>query len=441
MAINIGGLATGMDTNALIEQLMKAERRPLERLERDKSYENSRIAAFKDFDQKLKDLLSKVEAIDTSKEIRSFKATSPTSEFFSLSSSSSAVSGTYQVEVKALSRLQKNVSQGYASMTDANFGTGKITINGQDINYSGDSLSTLRDKINAVNTGATPTGVSASIINDGSTGYRLVLTGKDGATSFTASVTETVAGTYAPPAFTTTQTARQGHIFVDGVNVYSKSDVFSEAIPGVTLTANKENTAGVSTTVTVGVDKEGIKSKVSAFVEGYNEIFRFVSKQADADWGKDSSFRSVKGRIQGLLVSEVASSGSLKRLSELGLETNKKDGTISLNSSVFDNLVTNNLDSVDKLLAGETGVDGVTKKFKDYLKGVTDLETGIYAGRKEVSDTSIRRIDQQVQRQEARLEQREKTLRAQFDAMETLVSSMSGQSSYLAQQIGLWSQR
>ena len=69
MAITFGGLATGMDTDAIISALMGIERRPLQRLETDKSFFNSRQTAFNDLDGKLKDLMAKAEAIDTANEM------------------------------------------------------------------------------------------------------------------------------------------------------------------------------------------------------------------------------------------------------------------------------------------------------------------------------------------------------------------------------------
>lgn len=445
MAINFGGLATGLDTNALITELMKAERRPIERLERDKQFFKSRLDAFKSFEQKLKDLQAKFEALDTSNEVRTFKASAATDSYFSLKADSKAVPGSFQVEVKNLAQVQKDVSQGYASKTEASFGTGTITINGKDIAYSGDSLSGLADKINAANTGATPTGVSASIINDGVSGYRLVLSGKDAGSPFSISMTETTAGTYAPPAFANTQVAKEAAILVDNVEIKSKSNVFEEAIPGVTLTLNKPNDPGVGTVVSVETDKTGLKDKIQGFVNAFNGVVNFLAEQKDADWGKDSAFRSAKRRLQDLLVTSVEGTGSLGTLSQLGIVTDKKTGTLSFKSSELETLIGEKLGDIDKLLAGESGIDGIAKKFTEYLKGVTDASDGIYAGRKETTDKSLRKIDDSILRLEARLEQREKNLRAQFTALEGLVSSMNSTSSYLSQQMSMmnsmWSQR
>ena len=54
MTIQFGGLATGLDTSSIIDQLMNIERQPLTRLEADKTWLNNRLKAFTELDTRLK---------------------------------------------------------------------------------------------------------------------------------------------------------------------------------------------------------------------------------------------------------------------------------------------------------------------------------------------------------------------------------------------------
>ena len=54
MTIQFGGLATGLDTSSIIDQLMNIERQPLARLEADKTSLNNRLKAFTELDTRLK---------------------------------------------------------------------------------------------------------------------------------------------------------------------------------------------------------------------------------------------------------------------------------------------------------------------------------------------------------------------------------------------------
>lgn len=442
MAINFGGLATGMDTNSLIEALMKAERRPIERLQDEKNFQNSRLNAFSGFDSRLKTLLMRFEGLDTANEVRAYKATATDTSFFSVSGSADALAGNFQVQVKNLAQVQKDVSLGYASRSEALFGSGTLTINGTEIAYDGDSLNELAAKINAANTGDEATGVSASIINDGSdNGFRLVLTGKDSGTTFAVSVNagppEEGEEPLAHPSFSTTQEARLATIVVDNIEIKSKTNVFDQAIPGVTLTLNKAHEGDASTAVNVSFDKASLKGKIQGLVSAYNDVMNYISQQANSSWGRDSSFRSVQGRLQSLLVTSVGGEGNIRTLSQLGLKTDAKAGTLTLDGEKLDKIIDEDFASLEKLLAGKDNIQGIAKPFTDYLKGLTHTVDGLFAGRKKATSSSLRQIDASIDRNERRLEQREQTLRTQFESLETLVSSMNATSNYLSQQINL----
>ena len=169
MAISFGGLATGLDTTSLIEQLMQAERQPLTRLENDKTYFNARSAALSQFEAKLESFLSKIGKLDSASELQAKKATQSSEDFFSATADSEALPGSYQVEVVDLAQVQKSVSLGVADKTAANFGLGTLTLTVGDndpveitIDADNNSLEGIMSAINEADAG-----VTASIINDG----------------------------------------------------------------------------------------------------------------------------------------------------------------------------------------------------------------------------------------------------------------------------------
>lgn len=188
MSITFGGLATGLDTNAIVDQLMALERQPITRLQTDKTWFESRQEAYGTLNGKLQDFLSTVKNLGSSDDLRKKSVSSSSEEFFSVTAGADALPGTnYQVEVVALAQVQKDVSQGYSSKTAQNFGLGDLTLIVGDadpviitIDETNNSLEGIMDAIN--DAGA---GVNASIINDGTdTPYRLVLTGDEVATNF-----------------------------------------------------------------------------------------------------------------------------------------------------------------------------------------------------------------------------------------------------------------
>ena len=188
MSITFGGLATGMDTNSIVDQLMAIERQPINRLNTDKAWFQSRQAAYGAFDGKLKNFLSAIENLGSSEDLRKMSVAASKEEFLSATADSDALPGaSYQVEVVSLAQVQKNVSQGYMDKFAHGFTPGELTLTVGDnetvtisIDETNNSLEGVMEAINAADTG-----VNASIINGGTDSpYRLVLTGEDVAADF-----------------------------------------------------------------------------------------------------------------------------------------------------------------------------------------------------------------------------------------------------------------
>lgn len=427
MAITLGGLATGLDTNSLISALMDAQRQPLKRLENDKSFHKTRLTAYTDFDKKLKDLLAKAEAMETSQKFLASKATPSSKDYFGVTATATAPSGNYNIEVVSLAKQEREVAAGVADgYTSAG---GELTINGKTVNITaGSTLEQIRGAINST----ADIGVSASIINDGTgTPHRLVFTANQAGVNgvdITANTTDL--------AFTS-QAGSLAQVKVDGIDIFRSSNTIADAIPGVTLDLVKMNPLGETTSLKVETDQDAVKQKLKDFVKSYNDIVSFIGNQKDASWGRDSGLQLPKTRLQNLLTTAIGGSGTLQSLSQLGLET-QKDGTVVLNDAKMSKTLTDNLADVTNLLTGVNGGGGIVAKFKTYLKGVTDRVDGLLPSRKKSTEASIKRIDINIERMEMRLAKREKSLRAQFEALELLTSAMNSQGAFLANQINAW---
>ncbi|MCF8038383.1 MAG: flagellar filament capping protein FliD [Desulfohalobiaceae bacterium] len=441
-SITFSGLSSGLDTDNIVKELMNIEKRPITRLQGDKEWMNNRLKAFTSFDTKLNSFLSKIEKLDSSEDIRSKKATLSSEEFLSVSSSSEANAGRYDIEVVDLAQVEKSVTQGYADQTASEFGTGTLSISvGSEapvevsIDETNNSLEGIKEAINQAEAG-----VTATVINDGTANpYRLVLTGEDTADGFTLDSSGLSGGTYANPSLTETQSAQQAHIRVDNIDIYSDSNTVSGAIEGVTLDLLKSE-AGTTTSLEVDLDKASIQGLIDEFVSGYNEVVSFVSNQSQMEGSGggvlsgDSGLNVVKRRLQNLLTTRLDNSGTFTALSELGLET-QRDGSLSVDSTTLGEAIENDLDSVEKLLAGEDDSQGIAVQFQNYLEDITDSRDGFLAGRETSIQNNISRIETDIERMQDRLAKREETLRAQFMAMEQMMSQLNAQQDFLTQQM------
>jgi len=451
MTISFGGLATGMDTSALIEALMSAERAPLTRMEADKVWLNNRLSAFQEFDSKLNSFLSNIENLGDSDQYYKRQISSNSDDFFTTTVTNDAfINTSYQVTVESLAQVQKSYSNtidglgndiGFSSKTGKILGTGSFIINtdGTDhtINITTEN-NTLEGLMTAINDAGL--GISAAIINDGTASpYRLILTGQNVGSTFSINSSGLAGGTESFQNFDMSQPATQAHIIVDGLDIYSDSNIVEEAIPGVTLDLLAAE-SGTTTQISISKDNSAAQANIDTFIKGYNEVISFVTSQSTMGdtnggiLGGDSGLGAIKRHLQDMLTTMTDNGGSFKALSELGLET-QKDGTVTLNMETLNDAIDNNLDSLVSLLAGDEEHEGLAARFNDYLESLTNSTDGMLAGRKASISTNIKRIDTRINQTELRLVKREKMLNAQFTAMEQMVSLMNAQSDFLTQQM------
>jgi len=464
--VTFGGLATGLPTEDIITKLMAIERRPLDNLEADKTYETNRLKAYGQLNTRLNELREAVGAMNLTSEVRTTKANVSSESAFT-ATSNNAIPASYNIVVKKLAQVQKDVSAvGYASNSAGIFGTGTITVNGKAISLdaANNSLQGLSAAINAV---AETTGVSASIINDGSggsTAYHLVLTGKDASTAFTVtSDLKDGAGAAIPFATTSTQVAQQAQLTVDGIEVSSNSNTITGVIAGVTLNLNATSpipdpaqpTVYTATKLDIVADPSALKEKISAFVSSYNKVMEWIAEgyadKTDTDTADstdtetdtkedvlsdylrgDATVNSIKRGLQSLLSDVVKGSGSLHVLGEIGIST-AKDGTLLVNNTKLDAALEGGLDNMTKLLAGEDGVAGVMQKFNTYLLDATSPTQGMYAEKRDRYESRVERLDNQIADKTTMIDKIEARLKARFNAMELLISNLNSQSGYLTQ--------
>ncbi len=478
MSITFSGLATGLDTDSIVKDIMALERAPLDRIEAKKTAEADRLKAYEQFKSRLDGLKSAAAAMSLTSQIRSTSVSLSSEDAFTATSSSGSL-GNYNISVAQLSQVQKTISGGFSSKTDSLLGTGTVTVNGTEITVTDDNNS-LVGLLQSINEQSDTTGVTASIINDGtgSDAYHLVFTGKDANTTFTVETSlEDATSTEIPVTLTDAQTAQQAVAFIDGIKVVGDTNTLTDAISGVTLNlhglsaTNSSGTAEVgvdpwewadppvyaSTRMDVEADTGGLKEKITSFVTAYNDTMDWILSGYEEFGGTaatvddpdteeeellgsllrgDSTINNVKRQLQNVLTSVIDNSGDFNILSEIGISTNL-NGTLKQDNTKLDAALENNYDDMIYLLSGDNEAGGVMKNFNSLLLDLTSNSTGMYAIKKNNYENAVGRFDTQIDQMELRLTKRENSLRAQFSTMEQLVSSLNAQGDFLTQQMNI----
>ncbi|MCX8006206.1 MAG: flagellar filament capping protein FliD, partial [Burkholderiaceae bacterium] len=440
--------AGAIDVRGLVDQLMQVERKPLQKLQERETQIQSRLSALGRFKGALAALRSATDGLRQASAFDAAKAT-VSGEGVSATAGGQAQLGTYRIAVTQLARAQSFASAGFASAM-APVGSGTVTIRSADgasvlatitIGDSGSgTLTEIRDEINAANVG-----VRAALIDDG-TQVRLVLTAAQTGVANGFQV-ETSAGLSAL-AITQTQAAQDAQFSVNGLALTSATNTVSGAIPGVTLNLTKAPPAGAppATTVEADVsvvrDADKVKASIGEFVKAYNELEKLIAELTRYDpntrtaaiLNGESAVRSVQNEIrQTVRAVRSAAAGELTRLSEVGLEL-QTDGTLKLNETRFLGALNANADRVARLFtatAATPAEQGFAVRLRDRLAAATGVDGAVQA-REDGLRASIRALDQQQERLEARLAQVEKRLLAQFSKLDALLAARQQQSAALA---------
>jgi len=242
-----GGLATGMDTNSIVEQLVSLESRPLTLLRSRQSGMKTQVSTLGDIGSKLSALATAAKDLGDAGVLGTRVVS--TNDAFTALTGSAATAGRYGLEVTQLARASKWRSGAFAAGATHAGGTLALTVQGKTYDpitiADGASLADVAAKIRAL--GAP---VSASVISDGTSSY-LSVTANDtghpigGSPAQALALAFTPAGTPAgqAPAYAEIDPARNATFELDGLSFTRQSNTVSDALPGVTLTFKKEGGA------------------------------------------------------------------------------------------------------------------------------------------------------------------------------------------------------
>ncbi|MFI4940698.1 MAG: flagellar cap protein FliD N-terminal domain-containing protein, partial [Burkholderiales bacterium] len=190
-ALSAAGIGSGLDVNSIVSKLMQVESLPLTQLNSQVSSYQATLSAYGTVNSALSTFQSSVTSLNSPSMFGSLSVTPVNSSILTGSTTSTAITGSYNVNVTQLAQAQSLATAGQASTSSAissgagsdNFigstlsssvategiATGSLTLNGTAIatDSSTTSATALAAQINLA-TGAT--GVTASVTQPSSTG-------------------------------------------------------------------------------------------------------------------------------------------------------------------------------------------------------------------------------------------------------------------------------
>lgn len=395
------GFASGLDSNALIDAILKPRTDSVTEIEDTIDANIEKISAISDLSTLLATLKTTADFLrgqtsPGSQDSDFFKHTSASvtsststaaSSYIAITSESGATINSYEITdiVKANAHIIRR--DGFASDSVSVVGgagiftAGAFTLRGSSITLeAGDTLKTIKAKVNAA---SADSGVVADIIQVSSSSFSLVL--KASTTGLENKISEYGDGDVGDPAagliqfgatniaFTSQQTPNDASFDIDGLTITRAENVVDDVISGVTFSLLSD-TGVDDPTLTVNIDHDTslVKAGVNNFITAYNNLKQYISQQSEIDengnfvetavLGGERILRDVSTAVDAqfsVLVSGLAA-GAVKSLADVGITTTvypgddttpRTEGILVLDEAKFDAALAADFNAFKKVFA------------------------------------------------------------------------------------------
>lgn len=351
------------------------------------------------------------------------------------------------------------LSAGFTAPSDTvATGSGTMTINaaGTSFNVPYTNTTTLTSLASSINQNSTLSAdVSASVIQDTSGSYKLVLTAKkpaqgqpisisDQASGGTLSTKLTTSATSQTGSLSDIQTASDASLLYNGIALSRPTNTITDIIPGVTIDLLGNN---ASANIGINQDLSSVQTALGTLVKGYNALQQQLHSMTISNTAAGTKalfsgsflINSIQNNIASML-SSVNSSG--QSLVDYGVTFNR-DGSISFDSSTFNAKMQQDPSAMASFFSGSTTVNasgdtvttkGIFNKLYDYLKNLQSTNGTVTAVNNEIA-SQIQSYEKQKTADLALLSSRYSTMTKNFTQYSTLIATLNAQFSSLSYQI------
>ena len=222
-----------------------------------------------------------------------------------------------------------------------------------------------------------------------------------------------------------------------GATITRNTNEVSDAIGGVTLDLLSTG----ASTVTVSTDDDSIVEDIQEFLAAFNASVDKVQELTaeGATMENDGSLATIESSLRSMVFNTISGiSGDFDNLIEIGISTGDAFSStatahLELDEDVFREALRDDRTNVGSLFSN-SGETGIADELYDYLEEITRA-SGFLNNRSKSNGTIDKQItgyNDQIDRLEQRLLQRENRLRRQFTQLEQLSAGFQNQSAALS---------
>src|SRR5699024_10216385 len=480
--MRVGGIASGMDIEAMVNKLMEAERIPLQKLQQQQTTLEWKRDAFRDVNSSLLELDNIVRDMKYTKFYNSKSTTSSNSSVTTATAGSGDSNGSYDINLSKLAKGEMQIAtvNEEVSIEAGTYNFFTYNADGTENNAhelvieEGDTLEKVLSKVDKASDG------NVRAFYDKNSGQVVFETKRTGvynendkeitfekdADSFFNKVLQFDEAKHQPAT-------NAEFTYNNGLKLESKDNSYS--LNGITF-----NFTGVGDTkVTVNTDVDNSVENIKKFVDKYNEVIDIMNKSQNEErfrsyqplseeekeamsdkqielWEEkaksgllrgDSTIRDGMYALRGILQGRVDGDGPFNMLSSIGISTTANyldGGKLEIDEDKLREALTENPEGVYDLFVNNSKGDdrGLIHRFDDALdrtRGQIERKAGKstatldnYAIGKEIKQLNSRISD--FERKMVRVEERYWN---QFTAMEKAISNLNQQSESLFSQFGM----
>ncbi len=464
MAITSTDLASGVDIQSIVSQLVALERAPLAPLQTQASKIQSKISVMGTLSSMMTAFGELGTKLSTPSSFQAVKGSSSTPTAVGITVAAGTAPTSMSIEVQQLARAQSTASLAVPRDTAMGAGNLRITLGdwssgsfvaGEaaavdiEIVEGEDTLTQIAARINSADAG-----VTATVLRDAS-GERLLMRSRETgeALGFEMQVTDADGD----PASGLSRLAVQGGVAsgvqithganalatLNGIAIESTSNTFADGIPGVTLQFSQVTTAPVEVAVTL--DKEAMTKTIQSFVDAYNQLNDMLTsvtgynpdtKVAGSMQG-DSTAVGLQNALRGMMRSSTPG-GEFTTLADIGIEI-KAGGKMSINTTRLNTALDNpeavqNLFNADHISPTEQGFGEKLKAFAEGFSGAS----GTLTSRTESLRAAATRNTKEQDKVNERATRAEARYLKQYNAMDAMVGQLNSLNAFVSQQIAQW---
>lgn len=472
MAISSAGIGSGLDVNSIVSQLVALEKRPLNQLQTNASFIQTKLSAYSQVKSLMSTLSDAASKLTRDGSWNSMSITSSNSAAVSATVTGIASATTFGISVQQMARAQSVASA--PTVKDAPMGAGTLTIQlgswlhtsppptftpGTDspleVSVSADdSLTAIAAKINDANGGVTATVLRdatgdrllvRSAVTGETSGFRIQVAEDSNAPGLSALSFDPENAPTVGMAANTVQYAQNTLAKLNGIDISSTDNAFADTIPGLKFTVSQTTTEEVN--LTVGADTVAMKKNIQDFVTAYNAVNDLLSASTKYDAETktagvlqgDNTAVGLQSALRMLTMGSAGGSGVFQRLADAGISM-ERGGKLSVDDSKL-NVALKDPASLKALFAtpaeGPSGGGGIAVQFKNFTAGLLSLD-GLMNNKADALSAAAKRNTAEQDKVNDRAAVVEKRLRAQYSALDAKMGSLSALNSYISQQVSQW---